>query len=178
IVRGGHGLARIDVDLPGFFHRQRLQLGHLQLRQVGVLAGFGLTTAAASLEAYRDEVLAGLHMHGEEQKKQDHDVQTDRQREWSEQKAQTLAQDVFEAGLFLFRLFLVQMRTSGDPEQDHRDHDYRGREQADFFRNGHAMPFAVTAPTLLPKERRRLRLNYALQGALKYCAPADAATKV
>ena len=56
-------------------HRQSLQFRHLHLGHVGVFARLGLTAAAARLQAYRDEVLPGFHMHGEKQEKQNYDVE-------------------------------------------------------------------------------------------------------
>src|SRR5581483_9376730 len=80
VVGADHGLARVRVDLPGLFHRQRLQLRHLHLGHIGVFAGLGLAAPAAGLQADRNEVLTGFDMYGKEQEQQDHDVQADRER--------------------------------------------------------------------------------------------------
>ena len=70
-------------------------------------------------------------------------MQADREREGAEHEAQGLAQAMFKARLFLLWIFFVQVCARGDPEKDHC-HDYdRRREQADLFRDGHAMPFLL-----------------------------------
>jgi hypothetical protein len=53
---------------------------------------------------------------------------------------------MFEARLFLLRIFFVQVCARGDPEQDYCHDDYRRREQADLFRDGHAMPLFYCGP--------------------------------
>jgi hypothetical protein len=72
-------------------------------------------------------------------------------------KRKVLAQAMFKPRLFLLRIFFVQVCARGDPEKDHC-HDYdRRREQADLFRDGHAMPFLLRLPprgeALVPMRR-------------------------
>src|SRR5262249_33609224 len=89
---------------------------------------------------------------------QDHHIQTDRERKRAQHEAQALSQPVPKARPFCFGIFFAQMRARGDPEQNHRHHDDRYREQADFFRDAHAISFATAAPTRVPgRSARELR---------------------